>query len=169
MAKPVGKLPSTRRMNLSIVLPLRNQDQISILLNKLYDPSSPDYRRFLTVTEFTDRFGPSAQGYQAVVEFAKSYGFTVNGYPRNRLVVPINGTADQVQRAFHVAMKVYRHPTENRDFFPIDCEPSLDLNVPVAHISGLNNYSLPRSMGPLLRISAAQRCRAPARAARIFQ
>ncbi|MGD0631821.1 MAG: choice-of-anchor D domain-containing protein [Terracidiphilus sp.] len=41
-------------------------------------------------------------------------------------------------------MNNYQHPTENRIFFSPDREPSLNLSVPVAHIAGLDNYSMPR-------------------------
>jgi subtilase family serine protease len=115
-------------------------------LSRHYDPSSPDYHHFLTVAEFTDQFGPGEEDFQAVVDYVETNGMKVSSRHANRMVVPISGTVEQAQRAFHVLMKAYRHPTENRDFFSADREPSLDLNVPVAHISGLNNYSLPRSM-----------------------
>jgi len=42
-------------------------------------------------------------------------------------------------------MTVYQYPTENRTFYSPDREPSLDLRVPVAHIVGLNDFSIPRS------------------------
>ncbi|MGA9669949.1 MAG: chitobiase/beta-hexosaminidase C-terminal domain-containing protein, partial [Terracidiphilus sp.] len=146
LAKPLSSLPSTQRMNFSIVLPLRNQKLLTAFLNRLYDPSSPDYRHFLSVTEFTDQYAPSAQDYQAVVDFARARGFTVTASPANRLVVPISGTVDQIQRAFNVSMKLYQHPTENRTFFSPDREPSVPSSLNVAHIAGLNNYSLPQSM-----------------------
>jgi hypothetical protein len=139
-------MDATQQLNLSIVLPLRNQAQLKTLLSRIYDPSSPDYHHFLSVAEFTQQFGPSAQDYQSVVDFAKTNGFEVTGHPPNRLVVPIRGTVDQVQTAFHTAMTVYQHPTENRAFFSPDREPSLALHVPIAHIAGLNNFSIPHSM-----------------------
>jgi len=146
IAKPIGPLPLTQRLNLSIVLPLRNQDQLTSLLIRLYDPSNPDYRHFLTVAEFTDQFGPKVEDFQAVVDYVEANGMKVSRRPANRMVVPISGTVEQIQGAFHVAMKAFRHPTENRDFFSADREPSLDMSVPVAHIVGLNNYALPRSL-----------------------
>ncbi|MGA2869753.1 MAG: immunoglobulin domain-containing protein, partial [Verrucomicrobiota bacterium] len=36
------------------------------------------------------------------------------------------------------------HPTENRTFYAPAVEPSLNLSVPILHISGLDNYELPR-------------------------
>ncbi len=140
----VGRLPSAQRMQLSIVLPLRNQAALIELIGRLYDPSSPDFRHFLSVDQFTQQFGPTAEDYQAVVGFAKANGFSVTNNPANRLIVPITGTAAQVEKAFNVRMNSYRHPTENREFFSPDREPSFNLSVPVAHIAGLNNFSIPR-------------------------
>ncbi len=52
-AQSVGRLPATQSMRLDIVLPLRNRAELENFLQELYDPSSPSYRRFLTVQEFT--------------------------------------------------------------------------------------------------------------------
>lgn len=140
----MGPVPATQRMQLSIVLPLRNQAALTELLGQLYDPSSADFRHFLSVEQFTEQFGPTEEDYQTVDEFAKAKGFTVTGSPANRLIVPISGTAAQVERAFNVRMNNYQHPTEDRTFFSPDREPSLNLSVPVAHIAGLDNFSIPR-------------------------
>src|SRR5271165_5584638 len=153
-AAPVGLLRPTQRMNLAITLQLRNQAELTSLLARLYDPTSPDYRHFLTVAQFTEEFGPTVEDYQAVVNFAQANGFTVTDTPPNRLLVDINGTVAQIEKAFHVGMRVYLHPTENRTFYSPDREPSLDLSVPVSHIAGLNNFSIPRPM--LKKGSAAQ-------------
>jgi subtilase family serine protease len=144
-AAPVGPMSKTQHMRLAIILPLRNQGELTNLLKRLYDPSSPDYRHFLTVAQFTERFGPTVRDYDAVVKFARSKGFGVSNTPANRLLVHIDGTVSQINKAFNVAMTTYRHPTESRSFYSPDREPSLDLSVPVTHIAGLNNFSLPRA------------------------
>jgi kumamolisin len=41
-------------------------------------------------------------------------------------------------------MGSYQHPTEQRTFYSPDREPSPDVGVPVWHISGLDNFSIPR-------------------------
>jgi hypothetical protein len=145
-AAPAGLMAPQTRLNLYLVLPLRNQAGLTSLLSGLYDPSSPDYRHFLSQTQFTDQFGPTPDDYNAVVSFARAHGFAVTGSPANRLVVPISGTVAQVEKAFNVKMGLYHHPTENRLFFSPDREPSLNLNVPIAHIAGLDNFSLPQPL-----------------------
>jgi subtilase family serine protease len=143
-AARLGPLPTNQRLRLAIMLPLRNQDELTSLLKQLYDRSSPEYRHFLTVAQFTERFGPTKRDYQAVVNFARSRGFTVANVPQNRMLVHLDGTVSQVNKAFHVTMTNYRHPIENRTFYSPDREPSLDLSVSVAHIAGMNNFSLPQ-------------------------
>jgi hypothetical protein len=139
----VGSLPPVQQMKLTMVLPLRNQGELASLLHRLYDPSSPDYRHFLSVEQFTEQFGPTAEDYQAVAAFAKASGFTVDDAPANRLILSIRGSVAQIETAFHVRMNDYQHPVEDRTFFSPDREPSLDLTVPIAHIAGLNNFFVP--------------------------
>ena len=142
----VGAMPASQQIHASIVLPLRNPDALKSLLGRLYDPSSADYRHFLSVAQFTSQFGPSSSDFDAAVAFAQSNGFTVGELPANRLVVPITGTAAQMNTAFNVRMNVYQHPTENRTFFSPDREPSTNPGVPIFHIAGLDDFSLPRHM-----------------------
>jgi subtilase family serine protease len=141
-----GVMPQDQQLHASIILPLRNQAALQSLLGRLYDPTSPDYRHFLSVAEFTKQFGPTEADFQAVVAFAQANGLTVTDLPANRLLVPIAGTVAQVNAALHVQMNVYVHPTEKRNFFSPDREPSLALSVPVAHIGGLDDFSLPQPM-----------------------
>ena len=142
----LGPLAPTARLNLAILLPLRNQIQLNKLLAELIDSSSPNYRQFLSVAEFTERFGPTLSDYRTVLDFAAANGFAITNTPTNRLVININGSVAQIENAFHVSMMLYQHPTESRAFYSPDREPSLDLNVPINHIAGLNNFSRPHAM-----------------------
>jgi hypothetical protein len=139
----MGFLPSAQRLNLIIHLPVRNQDELTSLIDRLSDPTSPDYRHWLTVAEFTARFGRTEQEYQKVADFAEANGFAVTYKSPNRLMLVVRGSVAQIEKAFNVKMRTYQHPTENRIFYSPDREPSFALDVPVSHISGLNNYSYP--------------------------
>ncbi len=145
-ARPIAAMSYDQAMKLSLVLPLRNQAELRSLFQRLYDPTSPDFRHFLTVEQFSERFGPTEEDYSKVAQFARNQGFAVGDKPRNRMIVPISGDVAKVEKAFNVSMKVYQHPTENRTFFSPDREPSIAQDVPIAHLSGLNDYSKPRPM-----------------------
>ncbi len=146
-ARSIGPLSTTQTLNLVIALPLRNQDQLDQLLGNLYDPSSPSYRQFLTVEQFTEQFGPTQQDYDAVVNFAKANGLTVVGTSPNRVNVQVSGSVAKIQSAFHVNLGVYQHPTENRSFYAPDREPTTSLSFSLWHVSGLDNFSLPHPAG----------------------
>ena len=143
-ARLVGQLPATQTIHFDIALALRHQPDLEDFLQDVYDPSSSSYRHFVTVEEFTARFGPSQEDYDALIAFAKASGFTVVEGSRNRMDVILTGSAASVEKAFHVAMGVYQHPTENRTFYAPDREPTADLLFQLWHISGLDNYSIPR-------------------------
>ena len=145
-AKPIGQLPLNQTMQLDVVLPLGDRAGLQSYLKELYNPASPSYRHFLSVPEFTERFGPSQQNYDAVVRFAETNGFTVVGGTRDGMEVQIKGPVSAVQTAFHVTMRTYQHPTESRTFYAPDREPSANLAFPLWHISGLDNYSIPHPM-----------------------
>ncbi len=140
----LGHLPATQSMQLNIALPLRNQSELDELLQQLYDPQSPSYHQFLSVEEFTERFGPSQEDYDAVISFAEANGLTVTSTAPNRLIVDVQGPVSNIEAAFNVNMGVYQHPTENRTFYAPDREPTADLPFALRHISGLDNFSIPR-------------------------
>jgi subtilase family serine protease len=135
----VGHLPSTQSMRLTLVLPLRNHAELESFLKDLYDPSSSSYRKFLTVEQFTERFGPTRDDYNTVMRFARDNGFKVVQTARNRVNVDVIGTVDSIERAFHVTMGLYQHPTENRTFYAPDREPTPDMGVQLWRIAGLDN------------------------------
>jgi hypothetical protein len=143
-AQLIGRMPGSQRLNLAITLPLNNEDQLDALLQQLYDPASPKYRQFLTVQQFTDQFGPSVVDYQRVIGYMQSYGLTVVNTTPNRLVVDVSGTVANIEKAFHLNMQVYQHPTENRTYYAPDVEPSVETGFPVLGINGLNNFAPPR-------------------------
>jgi kumamolisin len=142
----MGHLPVNQTMTLNIVLPMRDQAGLKNLLSEIYNPTSPSYRHFLTVPEFTARFGPTQAEYDEVVLFAKMNGFTIIGGSRDGMDVQIKGPVSAVEAAFHVSIGTYKHPTESRTFYAPDREPTTYLPFKLWHISGLDNFSLPHPM-----------------------
>ena len=142
--RPVGRLPATNRLNLAIGLPLRNTNALNQLLQDMYDPASPQFRHYLTPEQFTEQFGPTKQHYDAVVQFAKSHGLDITDTHSNRVLLDVAGRVADIEEAFQVTLRTYRHPTEPRQFYAPDVEPSVEASLAVLDISGLNNYAIPR-------------------------
>ncbi|HWY75029.1 MAG TPA: protease pro-enzyme activation domain-containing protein, partial [Verrucomicrobiae bacterium] len=148
---PVDRLPASQSMDLAICLPLRDKMELTNLLREIYDPANPNYQQFLTSEQFTGRFGPTESDYEAVMSFARANGFTVTDTSANRAVIDVRGSVADIERTFHVNMRVYPHPTEPRTFHAADAEPSLDLAVPVQEICGLDDFMPPRPMNLVRR------------------
>jgi uncharacterized repeat protein (TIGR01451 family) len=141
-----GLVSVDTNLDLAIGLPLRNTEELTNLLEQVYDPSSPNYHHFLTPDEFAARFGPTEQDYQKVVDFANANGLTVTATHPNRMLLDVRGKAGNIENAFHVTLRTYRHPTENRDFFAPDTEPSVSAALPILDVSGLSNLRQPHPL-----------------------
>jgi subtilase family serine protease len=142
-----------QRLKIEIQLPLRNQAELTQLLHDLYDPKSPNFHKYISVSAFTQRFGPTAADYNKVVAWAKAKGLSVTTTTSNRRLVAVEGSVDVVNRAFQVKVNNYRLPTEGRTFYSPDREPAaVGLTVPLLQITGMTNYVLPH---PMLRHGAA--------------
>jgi xanthomonalisin len=139
----IGAPDPAEHLQLSIALPMRNTAELDKLLRQLYDPTSPQYRKYLSVAEFTQRFGPTAQDYAKAAAFLQAQGLKVTGRSANHYIIDVDGPVASIEKTFHVTMGLYKRPTEARNFYAPDREPTLDLGVSVLHVSGLDNFELP--------------------------
>jgi uncharacterized repeat protein (TIGR01451 family) len=140
----VDRLPATNRLDLTIALPLRNREALTNLLHQLSDPASPKYRQYLTPAQFADQFGPAEADYEGIKAFARSNGLDLKGTHPNRTLVDLTGSVADIERAFKVNLRVYRHPVEGRTFHAPDGPLTLNLDVPVLAVHGLDDYVVPR-------------------------
>jgi subtilase family serine protease len=140
----VQRLDANQTLHIVIGLPIRNQADLDGFLENLYNPVSPNYRQYLNVEQFTNMFGPTSGDYDAVIRFARENGMAITGTAPNRMIVEVDSSVANIEKAFNVTMNVYQHPTENRMFYAPDREPTVSLSAPLWHITGLDNYSIPR-------------------------
>jgi subtilase family serine protease len=138
-----GLLSATNQLNLAIGLPLRDVPGLGDFLEQLYNPASPNFRQFLTLEEFTARFGPTEQDYEAVKNFARTNGLAVTTTYSNRLVLDVAGPAAAVEKAFHITLRTYRDPAGARDFYAPDTEPMVDASLPVVDVQGVSDFWRP--------------------------
>jgi len=139
----IGRLEGATQLHLAVGLPLRNQESLQYLLKELYDSKSFAYRHFLTPEKFAQMFGPTESDYQEVIDFATAHHLNVTKTYINRALVDLTGTAADIENAFYVHLNKYNR-ADGTVFFAPDVEPSLDLNVSISHISGLDNSRRPR-------------------------
>ncbi len=150
----LSQMSATNEIRLAIGLPLRDEAGLQEFLADVYNPASPSYRKFLTPAELATRFGPTEADYLAVKEFARTNGLVITAEHRNRMLLDVIGHATEVEGAFHLKLQKFQHPTEAREFFAPNAEPSVSSRLPMADVQGLTDYFRPR---PHFKHSVASR------------
>ncbi|MGC2822153.1 MAG: S53 family peptidase [Candidatus Sulfotelmatobacter sp.] len=145
-AQFVGKLSATQTLGFDIVLPLRDRAGLQSFVQEVQDPASPFYHQFLTPQEVIARFGPSQEDWDTLVAFAKASGFEIISGTREERDLRLTGTVANIEKAFHVTMGTYHDLAEDRTFFAVDREPTVDLPFPLWHITGLDDDSKPHPL-----------------------
>jgi pseudomonalisin len=87
-----------------LVLSLRDQAGLTQLLRDQQRPASASYRSWLTPTQFTARFGPSASLVDTAKQWATQAGLTVESVSSNRTLVTLDGTRAELDSAFGVQL-----------------------------------------------------------------
>ena len=137
-----GPVPPSTEVRLTISLPVRDAAKLQTLANQVSDPKSPNFRKYLTVDQFAAEFGPSPADYHALTAWAQAAGFTVDATYRNNMVISVGATAEQIERALYTNL-VYRLRRDGSKFVTVDRDPSLDFNIPILRVTGLNEAIRP--------------------------
>lgn len=140
-ATALNALNNQQHLTLYLTLPTRDPAGLQQLLRDLSDRSSPRYRHFLSFTEFANRYGPTAQDYNAVAAWAQANGLNVTGTAASRRFVTVEAPVETINRVFQVRMTEYRHPGEARPFYAPDREPTTaGLTVPLLEVANMSDF-----------------------------
>ncbi len=137
-ATRMERLSASRHLHLTIGLPTRDQANMQALVEAMYEKGNPQYHHYLTPDQFTSSFGPSEADYQKLTEFFKGKGLTIEGTSPGRVTLNVTGRVDQIERTFHVHLHNYRRG-DGSQFFAPDVEPSVETEVNIARVGGLDN------------------------------
>jgi Pro-kumamolisin, activation domain/Secretion system C-terminal sorting domain len=136
---PIAQLDSSKYLDFSIGLPLRNQEELMNFLHELYNPDSPNFHHWLTPSEFASQFGPSKTDYQNIIAYAKKSGFTIKKAYSNRILIDLRGRVRDIEKTFDIKIMVYNKLSKMGTFYAPDKEPILNLTTQILNISGLSN------------------------------
>ncbi len=144
-ARLVGPVPPTTALTFTVGLVIQNQEALTRAADQIADPKSPSYRKFITPEQFADSYGASPAEYQELLNWGRAHNFAVTP-ARNRFVATFDGSVAGIESALNIHLN-YRERTDGSHFFASDEEPSIEVNVQVEHISGLENFILPQRAG----------------------
>ena len=139
-AADLGAAKANQKVNVTLVLKLRNQEQLEQYVQQTVTPGHPNFRRFLTTAQFADKYGATDQEIKRVQDFLRQNGLTGTLLP-NRMAIRTSGTISQFATAFQAPIHNYVSK-ESGDVFH---RPSKALVLPssiadtVLVASGLSN------------------------------
>ena len=153
-ATPVGQLDRDAEITLLLTLRPRYADLLNSFVKDLSNPHSPNYRRYLTPSQFVERFSPSAESYQDLVGFFESANITITKYD-NRLVLTVKGEVKQFERLLGVEFQLYLN-NDNETVYSTISSPKLPYRFAslVYGVAGLNNATemrAPNQFAPMGR------------------
>lgn len=147
----LGKFDSPEPIPFTFILPLRNQEELKNLIQRLYDPNDKAYYgKYLSTSEFNDRFAPTQEDYDKVIDYAKSIGLSIIKTHPNCTLLSVAGTPSTIERSFNISLDHYQL-SSGRKFYAPNNNPEVPASIAsvISGIVGLDNHALWR---PFYRI-----------------
>lgn len=138
-----GAAPDNLLMNRMLLLLSRSPEQQAALdkfVEELHTPESPNYRHWLTPTEFGQKFGPTDTDIQKVIGWLQQQGFSGTRLVAGKSVIEFSGSAAQVHTAFHTA--IHKYVVNGKEHWANSQDPKIPeaLAPVVTGVVSLNNF-----------------------------
>jgi subtilase family serine protease len=126
---PVADDMPMDHMMLQLKRSAEQEKTVARFVADLDNRQSPNFHKWLTPTEFGQRFGLAESDLQTITNWLESHGFKVNLVYPSRMVIDFSGNAGQVAEAFHTSIH--------------------NLNADgVHHIANMSDPQIPEALGP---------------------
>jgi subtilase family serine protease len=149
-AKNLGAEDASKVIELSFWLQPRNRAQLNTLTSQLYDPSSANFRHFLTSKQIANKFAPTWSQLKAVRQFVEANNLKVTRVGPMNFFIHVKGTVGDIENALKVQLNQYQ--VGNKVMRANDRDPFVDgaAGPLVRAISGLDSggYAHPMNTRP---------------------
>ena len=141
----LGLAPQSEVRQVTLSLAVRNSAAMEAHAASLVDPSSPNYRKFLTPAQVGALYGQDATTVAQVVNFLKAQGMMVTKVYANNLLISAKGTNAQLAAVFGSPIHVYQSLGRTWEAPPGATALPANLAGIVTAVHGLNGRPLFRS------------------------
>jgi subtilase family serine protease len=139
----VAGLASVQSMQITLALAPRQPAALDSYAQAVGDPTSPDYRRYLTPSEFRQRFAPTSGTLARVEDSLRRHGLTPGAVSANGLSIHVLTSGAVAERAFDLTLARVRLPG-GRDAVYNTQAPAVDANIAPAVQAVIGLSSLAR-------------------------
>ncbi|QMU70833.1 protease pro-enzyme activation domain-containing protein [Streptacidiphilus sp. P02-A3a] len=139
----VGAVSARTSVSVTVSLAQRDPAGLQAFLKQVADPASAQYKHYLTVKQFAQRFGAAPGAAAQVSAYLTGHGLKVGQLTSNGLTLSATGTAAQIEKAFGTTLGTYRDRT-GRQFYANTAAPVLPTAIAavVTDVSGLSDYAV---------------------------
>ncbi len=118
------------------------QADLTALLERQQDPSSPDFHKWLTPEQFADRFGAAQSDIDKITAWLQTQQLTVVSVARGRNTLSFRGNVRAVESAF--GTEIHRYLVNGEPHYANATNPSIPaaLGGVILGIHGLNDFKL---------------------------
>ena len=97
----MGPEDGSKQISITVWLNLHNKGSLDTMVEQMYDKSSPNYHKFLTMKQFSDQFAPTAEEAGTVRDFLTSHNMKVTSTAANNHFIVAQGSVADAQTAFN--------------------------------------------------------------------
>jgi kumamolisin len=112
----VGPVPGSEPVTFALTLRMADDATIDAYLAGLSDPGSPNYRQFLSASEFGAKFGQPLARIGQLTEWAAAQGFDVLGGFEQRTAIRLQSSAARLSDVLGVQLAKYRDDATGTEF-----------------------------------------------------
>jgi subtilase family serine protease len=149
MQADLGPEDQSKQISVTVWLNLHNKAALDTIVEQMYDKTSPNYHRFLTMKEFKTQFAPTAKDIATVRNFLAVHNMKVSSIDRNNHFIVAQGSVGDAQTAFNTKINrvmvngVMRHATISA---PSISEPAT--SALVSTVQGLSDLAYQANVSP---------------------
>jgi hypothetical protein len=147
-SKVVGALAGGTRLPITVTLKPRDPAGLASYAAEVSTPGSQLYRHYLTVAQFRNRFGPTAQDIGAVESSLSAQGLRPGRVSANGLAIGVSATAGELGHAFSTGFQKVALAS-GRTAFANTQAPQFSASVAgsIQGVIGLDSLALPHPQG----------------------
>ncbi|MCI4434872.1 MAG: S8/S53 family peptidase, partial [Thermoplasmata archaeon] len=140
--KYIGVPDLNTKIDISIALKLRNEQQLDNYLKELQDPNSPMFHHFISKEYFQNIYSPTNEDFQMVFNYFKSRWQDVTPGPYNLAIFINNIPLWKAQEIFHVKFGMFKSLNSHfkEYYFAPLSPPQLPYEI-AQYIEGINGFT----------------------------
>jgi len=124
-------------MNVTVLVHQQNAQALMTYAQSVQDPTSSNFRHYLTPDQIAAQFGASQSDYQKAAQYFTSNGLAVGGW-KQRLLLVVSGPQTSMQKAFGTTFGLYQK--NGQQFIAPMTQPHFLQQVPVDAVGNIVKY-----------------------------